>query len=97
MSLKIDDLDPPTIRRGITRCLQDEEKAGRTLQHRFLLFSLNGPIQVLFEVEAPSIDEIARIALERRPGSSTTLPPIEHGVILDRQTNQVLAYSLKYL
>jgi hypothetical protein len=97
MSLKIDDLDPPTIRRGISRSLQDVEQSGRTLQHRFLLFSMNGPIQVLFEEEAPSIDEIAKIAIERRPGSSTALPPIEHGVIFDRQTNQVLAYCLKYL
>ncbi len=100
MSDFFDSLSGDSLREGIRSCIERDKIDVSISEHRFLLFRLHGPRDVLFEDNAPTAHEIAGKVIDRAPRASSIYsnkPPFDRGAILDSAQDEILAYELKTL
>ena len=93
-----DSLNGDSLRAGVRRCIERDKIDVSISEHRFLLFRLHGPREVLFEDHAPTAREIAAKVIDRAPRASSIYgnrPPFDRGAILDFAHDEILAYELR--
>ncbi len=97
MDRLLDDLKPELVVENIVGCVEREQIATESSEHRFLIFEVSGPpaySNIVYHGDhAATSSEIARRALDRVPGRGCSqTPPIDYGVVFDTRTQGFVAF-----